>query len=302
MHTPKRFLPPVAALRALESFARTGNVSETGRELGLSQSAVSRQLKVLEDYLATDLFIRDRKRITLTPAAQSYASEVRSALEQIAGASLRLKANPGGGQFNLAILPAFGVLWLAPKLPDFLRRHPQVTVNLGTRLSPFDFRTEAFHAAIHFGQRDWPEVHYLKLMREEVIPVAALNLAARITPDDPASLFDLPLLHLDTRPDAWEIWAQQRGIAIAPPRGMLFDQFASVVQAAIHGMGVALVPTYLVDEELAQGHLVAIPGASPLSIGDYFLVWPKTDAPHAPCRLFEEWLRTQVSPSGDPTP
>jgi len=297
MASPKRFLPPISALRALESFARTGNVSVSGRELGLSQSAVSRQLKVLEEYLATDLFIRDRKRIALTPAAQSYAGEVRGALEQIGRASLRLKANPRGGLLNLAILPAFGVRWLAPKLPDFLRRHPQVTVNLGTRLSPFDFRTEAFHAAIHFGRQDWPDVHYLRLLREEVIAVAAPDLAERIATGNPASLFDLPLLHLDTRPDAWENWAQQMGITIAPPRGMLFDQFASIVQAAVHGMGVALVPTFLVDEDVAQGRLVPVGGAAPLSIGDYFLVWPKADAPHEPCRLFEGWLRSQVPSS-----
>ncbi|MCR8723766.1 LysR family transcriptional regulator [Frigidibacter sp. ROC022] len=294
MSPPKRFLPPISALRALEAFARTGNVTVSGRELGLSQSAVSRQLRVLEEYLDTDLFIRNRKRITLTAAAQSYANEVRRGLEQIANASLRLKANPTGGLLNLAILPAFGMRWLAPKLPDFVRRHPQVTVNLGTRLTPFDFREEAFHAAIHFGQPDWPEVHHLKLMREEVIAVAAPEMAAGFIPGDPASIFALPLLHLDSRPDAWENWARQLGFEVAPPRGMLVDQFASIVQAAVHGMGVALAPTFLIDQEIADGRLVAAPGVAPISIGDYYLVWPKTDAPFAPCRMFEQWLRTQI--------
>lgn len=294
MASPKRFFPPVSALRALESFARTENVTESGRELGLSQSAVSRQLKVLEDCLDTDLFIRDRKRIFLTAAAQAYAIDVRSALEQIAAASLRLKANPHGGLLNLAILPAFGVRWLAPKLPNFVARHPQVTVNLSTRLAPFDFRTERFHAAIHFGRQDWPDVHYLKLMREEVVPVAAPALAAQISPDDPTALFLQPLLHLDTRPDTWETWARAIGVETPQLRGMLFDQFASMSQAAVHGMGIALLPTYLIGQEIAQGSLVVVADAAPLSIGDYYLVWPRTDVPYAPCQMFEQWLLTQI--------
>lgn len=275
MRQPKRFLPPISALRALESFEQTGYVTETGRELGLTQSAVSRQLKVLEDYLETALFVRDRKNITLTPAAKTYAVEVRAALDRIGSASLRLKANPKGGRFNLAILPAFGVRWLAPKLPDFVRRHPEVTVNISTRLNQFDFASEAFHAAIHFGEMDWPDVQYLPIMTETVIPVG------------------VPKLHLETRPDAWQHWAKKQDIEVGSSQGMLFDQFASMIQAAIRGLGAALVPTYLITDELAAGTLVPLTRGDPISIGRYYLVWPSDDANYQPRCLFEDWVKPQ---------
>ncbi len=295
MRQPKRFLPPISALRALESFEQTGNVTETGRELGLTQSAVSRQLKVLEDYLETALFVRDRKSITLTPAAKIYAIEVRAALDNIGSASLRLKANPTGGRLNLAILPAFGVRWLAPKLPDFVRRHPEVTVNISTRMNPFDFSTEPFHAAIHFGKMDWPDVQYLPIMTETVIAVGAPNLQTESTTQNISSIFDLPLLHLETRPDAWTEWAEQQNIHAGSSQGMLFDQFASLIQAAIHGLGAALVPTYLITDELKAGTLVPLTQSEPISIGSYYLVWPSDDANYHPRCLFEDWLKTQTN-------
>lgn len=294
MRQPKRLLPPISALRALESFEQTGNVTETGRELGLTQSAVSRQLQVLEDHLETSLFVRVRKSITLTPAAKVYAAEVRAALDKIGSASLRLKANPKGGQFNLAILPAFGVRWLAPKLPDFVRRHPEVTVNISTRLNPFDFESEAFHAAIHFGTKDWPDVQYLPIMTETVIAVGAPSLRSDAALKDTASIFNLPLLHLETRPDAWKNWASKQHIDVSSSEGMLFDQFASMIQAAIHGLGAALVPTYLITEEMRAGTLVPLTQGDPISIGSYYFVWPSDDDNYQPRRLFEEWLKTQT--------
>lgn len=294
MPHPKRFLPPMTALRALESFARTGSVTETGHELGVSQSAVSRQLKVLEDYLATPLFTREKKCITMTAAAFDYCTEVRAALEQIGTASLRLKANPDGGQLNIAMLPAFGVRWLAPKLPDFVERHPEVTVNLGTRIKPFDFSVETFHGAVHFGDRNWPDVNFLELMKEYVVPVASPKLAASIPSDSIDDIFTLPLLHLETRPNAWELWAKAAGQDVLPPTGMLVDQFASMIQAAIHHMGAALVPTYLVNQELEDGRLIVLRSNLKISIGSYFFVWPRDKAVYQPRDLFVEWLKRAV--------
>ncbi|KEP70800.1 LysR family transcriptional regulator [Thioclava dalianensis] len=291
MPHPKRFLPPMTALRALESFERTGSVTQTGLELGVSQSAVSRQLRVLEDHLDTPLFTRDRKTIRLSLAARDYCTQVRAALEQIGTASLRLKANPRGGQLNIAMLPAFGVRWLAPRLPDFVERHPEFTVNLSTRLKPFDFASEPFHGAIHFGQRDWSDVAYQELMREYVVPVASPKVAHTLRGSTLSDLFSLPLLHLDTRPDAWEKWAQALGKDIECPVGMLFDQFASMIQAAIHGMGAALLPTYLVENELEDGRLVALWPESETSIGAYYFVWPIDEPNYQPRDLFVDWLR-----------
>lgn len=281
----------MTALRALESFERTRNVTETGKELGVSQSAVSRQLKVLEDYIGTSLFVRDKKSITFSAAALDYCAEVRSALDKIATASLRLKVNPSGGQLNIAMLPAFGVRWLAPKLPDFVARHPEVTVNLSTRLRPFDFATDPFHGAVHFGERDWPDVNYLELMKETVVPVASPKLAASLNIEKIEDIFSLPLLHLDTRSDAWEKWSQALGAPGVQPLGMLFDQFASMIQASLHDMGAALVPTYLVERELAENRLVQLWPNNSVSIGSYYFVWPKDEPNYLPRDFFVGWLQ-----------
>lgn len=295
MPQPKRFIPPTSALRALESFERTRSVTETGVELGVSQSAVSRQLKVLEEFLGAPLFIRDKKRISLTSAARDYCDEIRVALDQIGNASLRLKANPSGGHINIATLPSFGLQWLSPRLPDFVRKHPEVKINLSSRTKAFDFFSTGHHGAFQFGQKDWPEVNYLHLMKEYVLPVAAPMYRERSQSDDIYGVLELPLLHLETRPDAWEAWADAHDHCAIAPEGMLFDQFTSMIQAALHGLGVALIPTYLITDELNKGLLVPLLDGPPVSIGDYFFVWPKARQHSQQLMLFQAWLERQTT-------
>lgn len=142
MRIPRRFLPPISLLIAFEAAARLQSISAAGRELDLTQSAVSRQIRALEDMLGADLFLRERQTIRLTEAGKAYAVAVREALSRIGNATLNFRANPSGGTLNLAILPTFGSRWLAPRLPQFLAENPGITVNLSTRMAPFDFRLE----------------------------------------------------------------------------------------------------------------------------------------------------------------
>jgi LysR family transcriptional regulator, glycine cleavage system transcriptional activator len=293
MMLPRRFLPSIASLLALEAVDRLGSATAAAEELSLTQSAISRQLKALEGQMGAQLLLRERNRLQLTPAARDYARQVRGVLSTLATASLKLKANPTGGSLNLAVLPAFGMHWLAPRLKDFARRHPEVTVNLSTRLEPFSFAVEPLDAAIHFGRRDWAEVGYLPLVGEAVIPVGAPALVGE--GDRPLrDVLDLPLLHLQTRPDAWEDWFARKGLQVTALRGMLFDQFSTMAQAAIHGIGVALLPDWLAEPELATGRLRVIHGAPEPSPGQYYLVWPLNRPDGAPLAKFRDWLATQV--------
>ena len=176
MLTPRRFLPSISLLTAFEAAARTGSMTVAAHELSLTQSAVSRQIRALEEQLGLELFIRERQTIRLTAAGDAYAREIREALRKISTASFNLRANPRGGTLNLAILPTFGTRWLAPRLPKFLAQNPGVTINLATRLSYFDFRTETLDAAIHFGEPNWPGAEMALLRSEEVIPACSPNL------------------------------------------------------------------------------------------------------------------------------
>jgi LysR family transcriptional regulator, glycine cleavage system transcriptional activator len=288
---PRRYLPPIPALLALEAVDRLGTASAAAEELNLTQGAISRALQGLEAQLGVPLLIRERQRLRLSPAGQDYVAEVRKALQLLASASITLRANPTGGSLNLAILPAFGMHWLAPRLARFAQAHPEVTLNLSTRLRPFDFATTLFDAAIHYGRQDWPGVHYLKLMDEELLAVAAPGFPPLTEATD---VLHHPLLHLESRPGDWGRWLAHHGHPGLRPPGMLFDQFATLTQGAIHGMGAALIPTFLIQRELSERRLVPIFGPAIPALGAYYLVWPETRPDRAPLRSLRHWLHTDA--------
>lgn len=289
----RRYLPSIPSLLALEAVARLGTASAAAAELNLTQGAVSRQLQVLEGQLGVPLLIRDKHRLRLTPAAQDFVTEARRALSTLASASLSLRANPTGGSLNLAILPAFGIHWLAPRLARFARQHPEVTVNLSTRLKPFDFEATNFDAAIHYGRQDWPHVNYLKLMDEDLLAVVAPALLSHPL-TQATDILHLPLLQLDSRPGDWSRWLTHHGAPPQRPPAMLFDQFATMSQAAIHGLGAALVPTYLLDRDLAEGRLVPVFGPPIPALGAYYLTYPSSAPPRAPLASFIAWLASEL--------
>ncbi len=290
----RRILPSLGALRALEALERLGSATAVAEELSLTQSAVSRQLQTLEEQLGVTLILREKRRMRLTPAAQTYAEEVREALNRIAHASIKLRVNPEGGQINLAILPTFGMRWLVPRLPEFALRHPDITVNMATRLHRFNFATQGFDAAIHYGQPDWPGTDHLRLKPENVVPVCAPALLQRHTIARPEDILSLPLLHIQTRPKAWADWFAHWGVKAPMPQGMLHDQFSTITQAARHGLGVALLPDYLAQRDLAAGRLVQAWGGATPSLGSYYLIWPKEKQADPALQKFRDWLATQA--------
>jgi LysR family transcriptional regulator, glycine cleavage system transcriptional activator len=302
MILPRRFLPSISSLRALEALDRLGSATAVAEELSLTQSAVSRQLQALEQQMGLELILRDGRRLTLTPGAQKFAGEVRQALEMIAQASLRLQVAPLGGTLNLAILPTFGMRWLVPRLPEFARLHPEVTINMNTRLRPVNFDREPFDAAIQFGQLDEAGPDHLLLRHEHLLPVCAPSLIEGRGPVAPEEILRLPLLHIQTRPDAWTEWFRARGVTPAAPlAGTMYDQFSTITQAAQHGLGVALMPDYLVEQDLALGRLVALYPMPTEAQGAYYLIWPPRTAQDPALNRFRSWLATQAEPE-DPLP
>ncbi|MFT9161524.1 MAG: LysR substrate-binding domain-containing protein [Acetobacter sp.] len=293
----RRFLPPISLLCSFEAAARHQNFTTAAKELHLTQSAISRHIRLLEEQLGALLFVRERQTVRLTIAGESYAREVRAALKQIAAATLGLRAAPAGGTLNLSIVPTFGSLWLAPKLPDFKSRYPDITVNLFTRATPFDFASEPMDAAIHFGIPDWPGTESTAICGETIAPVCAPALAARHRFQTPADLLDAPLLHLVSRPDAWERWFNAQGLDADRIHGMLCDQFYTMTQIAVAGGGLGLLPEILIQPELHAGTLVRIgPSYEEQSEAAYYLVWPQDKTQYKPLELFRLWLAEQIPP------
>ena len=297
MQLSRRFLPPMSLLCAFEASARHQSFTAAAAELHLTQSAVSRQIRALEERLGTELFVRERQTVRLSPAGQAYAQEIRGALMRISNATLGFRTNPQGGSLNLAILPTFGTRWLAPRLPQFLSAHPGITINLTTRLSQFDFQLEAADAAIHFGLPHWPGAELELLLSETVVPACSPAMLAQYQFAQPADLLKAPLLHLTSRPDAWRRWFASQGCATGEMQGMLFDQFATTAQAAIAGVGVALLPRFLMESELRNGDLVpALANAPEVESAErYYLAWPTSRASYPPLQAFRTWLQQAAS-------
>ncbi len=286
----RRYLPSIAWLTAFEAVARLKSVTDAAAELDLSQGAVSRMIQKLEDQLNVRLFLRIKKRLVLTPQGAAYANDIRGALSTISNSSFSLATNPDGGTLELAILPAFGTHWLAPRLADFLAKHPGVSINLSTRILPFDFAKERFHAAIHFGEDDWLGSQSLKLMDENTVPVIAPRFVGRSGNVGAKTLEAIPLLSLRTRPDDWASWFAAQGSGFLPSSRMEFDQFAAMRQAAISGAGAALMPSYLVENDLEEGRLATVENAVNSSKGAYYLVWPETLKDYPPLVKLRAWI------------
>ena len=287
---PRRFLPSLSLLAAFEAAARRGSISAAARELSLTQSAVSRQIKALEEQLEVRLFHRERQTIRLTVGGEGYVRELRDALVRISTASLNLRANPSGRTLSVSVLPTFGARWLMPRLPAFLGANPDVQVKLVTRQTHFDLRLELVDLAIHFGRSEWADANLVFLRSEQVLPVCSPALFAQQNFKTAADLRHAPLLHLTSRLQAWEEWLAYHGARDDGLQGMLFDQFNFIIAAAIAEIGVGLIPSFLITDEIGAGTLVPALDLPKDSNDAYYIAWPDERSAYPPLIAFREWL------------
>ena len=293
----------MTSLRVFESAARHLSFSDAAADLSLTQSAVSRQIRTLEDLLTVKLFHRIRTRLSLTEAGAAYLPQVRTCLSQLEAATLGLLSHQGnGGVLNLAILPTFGTRWLIPRMPAFWRDHPHIIVNFITRSVAFDFATDKLDAAIHFGDEASPGALSFRLMGEDVVFACAPSL--RNTPGL-ASLEDLKrhtLLQHTTRPDAWREWLTAAGASTTNAlKGPRFEHFSMVIQAAIAGVGVAVLPRFLIEDELASGQLIMPFNIAVRSDHAYYLIYPEEKKDLPALIAFRDWLLSESKRERTPT-
>ncbi|MBU1316867.1 MAG: LysR family transcriptional regulator [Alphaproteobacteria bacterium] len=290
----RRLLPSTAALAAFESVARLRSFSAAAEELSLTQGAISRQVSGLEEQIGVLLFERTSRGVVLTSAGADYAKAVGAALSQIRSASLQAMTKRHSDTLNLAILPTFGTRWLMPRIPGFVARHPEITLNFATRIGIFDFDRDGIDMAIHIGQADWPGADCTFLMEEMVAPVCSPGFLADHPIERPEDMLALPLLHMASRPGAWSHWFQSLGLSGASSQGMRFEQFSNVGQACAAGLGVALMPLFLVDSELASGQIVQAYAHQVRSPSAYYAVAPLTKTDFRPVVAFRSWLLEEV--------
>jgi LysR family transcriptional regulator, glycine cleavage system transcriptional activator len=299
----RRHAPPISGLQAFEACARHLSVSRAAEELRLTQSAVSRQLAGLEALLGLRLFQRVRQRLVLTPAGASYAPQVRATLTRLEAATLELLAHQGeGGTLNLAVPPTFGTRWLMPRMPRFHATHRRVMVNFQnfiTRLTPLDFAAEDVDAAILLGQEGMlPGVLCHQLVGDSRVPVCAPELVRSGSLKEISDLARHTLLQHSTRPRDWVEWLEAVGVSgIDGLRGPQYQHHAMVAEAAAVGLGVALMPRFMVEGELASGRLV-LPFDRPLNTGQaYLFAYPDAAADLPALRAFRDWLLAETRTS-----
>ncbi|WP_454719039.1 LysR substrate-binding domain-containing protein [Caulobacter segnis] len=280
----------MAALHSFSAAARHGGFSKAADEIGLTQSAVSRQIAHLEDWLGLPLFDRAGRRVALNAQGEAYAAAIAPALDVIRRATAKALAPRSDRTVNLATLPSFGMRWLAPRLPHLTSRHPDLLVNFAARTDEFDFAQEPFDAAIHFGRPDWPGAKHDLLFRERSIPVVAPQLIGGLK--TPADLARLPLLTQSFRQDAWARWFDLAGVSPRPAlrAGPSFAHFLMLAQAAAAGAGAALIPSFLIEPELASGALVQAFDLPMSGQEAYYLVYPADRSDNLGFAQLRDWI------------
>lgn len=304
----RRNIPSTQALACFEAAARHESYTRAAQELFLTQSAVSRQITALEGFLGVPLFRRTRHGVALTPAGRQYARQVAPRLQALERDTLDVMAHQGhGGALSLAAVPTFATRWLIPRLPQFAALHPEIVVHIDTRTRPFLFSDTELDAALYAGTPEqvahWPGTQAHLLMHEDVLPVCSPRLLEAAVQRgrgrahqgvSPQLLAELPLLQQSTRPYVWRQWFE--AMAVQAPRaleGPRYELFSMLAVAAAHGLGVALMPAMLIEQELARGELVVACPQPLRGERGYYLVTPAQSGAPA-LGVFLPWLKSQV--------
>ena len=289
---PRRLTPSMSLLVAFDASARHLSFTRAAGELSLTQSAVSRQVQALEELLEVPLFRREGRNVVLTDIGRMYQGEVSAALQRVRNASLQAIAyRAGGGSFHLAALPTFAAKWLMPRMSDFYAKHPGILVHIHSRIGRFDLELAGVDAVIGVGDGTWPGLVAHHLIDETVLPVISPALVQAHPLKTPVDIAQHLLLHVAARPDVWQRWFAAQGLPLGSMRmGPHFELTSHLIQAVASGIGIGLLPSFLVEDELRSGVLVQAFDL-PLTTGaGYYLFASQDKLGLPPIQAFTRWL------------
>lgn len=286
--TRYQYTPSIPELRAFVLCARLGSASRAAAALNLTQSAISRSIRSLEERLGVSLFQRLRQRLVLSDAGRAMLRDAEGILEDLDRTAQMIMAFGGNRQvLRLAVLPTFAATWLIPRLSDFAARHPGISLDLTSALSPVDFDDSPFDAAIQRAELARAGTAVMPILPETLIVVAAPRLEV------PADLSGLPLIQQATRPHLWADWLAAAGLSVEGIRGPRFEHFEMVIAAARAGLGVALLPDIFARPDLERGTLVRVSPTALVGPSPYALIHPAQDTAGT-VKAFAEWLMLQT--------
>ena len=285
-------IPPLSCLRSFEAVSRLASVTLAAAELHVTHSAVSQQIKVLEEMLGVTLFAREGRALRITEDGRLYSLQVRESLNNIADATRQVKAQPKASELVVAVMPSFGFSWMLPRIGRFQARYPHITVRLQASLAVTNLAQEAIDISVRMGRGDWDNVQQFMMFHDEMIVVAAPGFNGGQLPETPAQIVASPIIFTM---DSWQPWCEAAGLNVEVARKGLCSNDSNLVLEAVRlKQGIALVRRSLVHDAIGRGELVqlsdyAVPYAYP-----YWLLLPDRERIQGRRQQFVEWLNEEV--------
>jgi LysR family transcriptional regulator, glycine cleavage system transcriptional activator len=292
----RRDLPPLRALTAFEAAARLGSFRAAAGELGITRSAVSHQVKLLEERLGLQLFRRDARKAELTAEGQTYFPTVRDAFDQIEAQTRAIRPSVNNTELTIQVYVTVAIKWLIPRLHDFERRFPDMKVRLSTSYFDWDFDDRAVDLGIVLARNKSGGHYYRALFQSKLVPVCAPALLHGKSPlTKPADLKDHKLIDVYTAEEDWQLWLEAAGVSdVKPSNRLSVDSYILAQEAAIEGRGVAMTIGPFAAEEIRNGRLV-----QPFEIAvphrhQWYFACRNEDRKKPKVARFEEWLLKQI--------
>ena len=291
----RRRIPSTTSLLCFEAAARTENFAQAALEMNITQSALSRQIQILEDFVKQQLFIRAKQRVKLTSAGKALVAELSPQLEALEGALLQIHAHDNEeGALNIGVYPTLGSRWLMPRIIALSQEHPGFTINTITYLSNDGIDPSLVDLALAQGDPPWKGYRADFIMKESLIAIASPEVMSAPV-DDPLTLLEHRILQHTTRPRSWEIWLGGLGHELNRPIiGPMFSQFEMLIDAVKGGHGVAVVPRLLAERELANGTLIKAHAHEEVPQSAYYLLTPNAKIGVQKIKRIRNWFLKNV--------
>ena len=286
-------LPPLPALRYFEAVARLGSVTSAARELHVTHSAVSQQIKMLEDMMGLALFTRAARGLALTEEGRMYALEIRDALRDIEAATRRVQARPQEDELVITTLQSFARHWLIARLPRFRQAYPHYRIRLHTGLELSELRQGMADVAIRMGQGPWRDLAQQLLFRDTALVVAAPDFAGGKLPRTPREVVRCPIIN--ETDNTWTDWCRAAGVPEPPHAAQILANDSNIsVGCAELGQGLLVARHSIVADLIAQGRLVQVTEVTIPFPYPYWLVWPQREAMPEKVQHFMDWITAEV--------
>ncbi|MET0220881.1 MAG: transcriptional regulator GcvA [Tardiphaga sp.] len=290
-------LPSLNGLRAFEAAARHLSFTQAAVELNVTQTAISHQIRRLEDELGTRLFVRQNRALALTPQGRDYLPGIRAAFNDLRSATDRLKRKDDAHVLTISTLASLAAKWLLPRLSAFQQAHPDIDVRITTSTELVDFKRGDVDAAIRYGRGRWPGLRADWLTADHLFPVCSpALLEGRRALHRPEDLAGHTLLHSTGYDDDWRLWLTAAGLPgdVLKQPGLTFDLIFMTLQAAIDGLGVAIGRSTFVEGDLASGRLVTPFDIRLPADAGFYLVAPQASSDVRKLRVFRDWMLATI--------